>query len=89
MLLQPTFWSGEGAVVHQGLPCLHSGGNPECWPGDRDLKLLCRGFVWFGFSAAYLTPTTGEGWGEKSSLLQAEQPQVFNSACGKSSEKLR
>lgn len=89
MLLQPTSWSGERAVAHQGVPCLCSGGNPECWPGDRDLEPLCRGFVWFGFSAAYLTPTTGEGWGERSSLLQAEQPQVFNSACGKSSEKLR
>lgn len=74
-----------------GGPCPDSapGGNPEHWRGDRALELLCRAFVWFGFSAAYLTPTTGKGWGERSSLLKAEQPQVFKSACSKSSEKLR
>lgn len=81
MLLQPPF--GVGRELWHTEECrAYTGGNPECWPGDEDLEQLCRGFVWFGFSAAYLTPTTGEGWREKSSLLQAEQPQVFNSACG-------
>lgn len=65
------------------------GGKSRALARGRDLEPLCRGFVWFGVSAAYLTPTTGEGWGERSSLLKAEQPQVFKSPGAKSSEKLR
>lgn len=85
LLLQPivpAFWSRE-------LRAQAPGGNPERWQRDRDLEPLCGGFVWFGFSTAYLTATIGEDWGERSSLLKAERPQVFKSACAESSEKLR
>lgn len=32
------------------------------------------GFILFGFSTAYLAPMTGEHLGERSSLLQIEEP---------------
>lgn len=86
--MAPTFRSREQAEAHGELRARAHGGNPERWQRDGDLEPLCGGFVWFGFSAAFLMPTTGEDWGERSSLLKAEQPQVFKSACAKSSEKL-